>query len=644
MRHSFLTILFSTFFILPLCAQLKVSKLFSDHAVLQRDQPIKVWGWAKKKASVTISFNGKKHKARSDKQGKWEVTMPAMKAGGPYEMTIKNSREIISFQDILIGDVWICSGQSNMEWTVSNSNDATAEIEHANDKGIRHFKIPKSYAKMPEETLAGGEWQVTNAETIGDFTAVGYYFAKELRKHVDIPIGLLHTSWGGSRVEPWMSAGTLNLGDPKKAVERVLEQAKKEYDAKTAKLKAAFPDLSTEEKGIKNGVAVWANEKIDVSKWMKLKVPEIWEAQGYDGFDGIGWYRTTFDLTEAEAKDKIRLALGQIDDSDITWINGQKVGETIQSWNTQRLYAVPSEILKVGKNTIAIRVEDTGGGGGIHGEATDIYVKTNTQKIVLADEWDFRLDAMMSSNYLNQANQIPTLLYNKMIFPIKNYGIKGALWYQGESNAGSVEDAKQYEGLFADMIQLWRTDFRSGDFPFLYVQLANWLPPQDAGVDSNWATLRASQTNTLKVKNTAQAVIIDIGEADDIHPRNKQDVGLRLSLAARNLAYGEDILYQSPMYQNHLIKGGKIHLTFEHVGDGLSVKNKYGYVNGFAIAGADGKFVWAKAELDGANNVIVWSEQIPEPKYLRYAWADNPDDVNLYNSAGLPACPFQIVK
>ncbi len=643
MRHSFLTILCVVFFILPVFAQLKVSKLFSDHAVLQRDQPIKVWGWADA-GSVTIRFNGKKHKTRPDKQGKWMVTMPAMKAGGPYEMTIKNSRETISFQDILIGDVWICSGQSNMEWTVSISGNATTEIENAKDKGIRHFKIPKSYAKTPEETLAGGEWQVTNTETVGDFTAVGYYFARELRKHVDIPIGLLNTSWGGSRIEPWMSAGTLDLEDPETAIEQILEKAEKAYEAKVAELKVAFPDLSSEENGIKDGVAVWVNEKTDASKWMQLNVPGIWESQGYDGFDGIAWYRTTFDLTEAEASDKITLALGKIDDSDITWVNGQKVGETIQSWNTQRLYKVSPEILKAGKNTIAIRVEDTGGGGGIHGEAADIYVKTNAQKIALVDEWDFRLDAMMSSDYLNQANQIPTLLYNKMIFPIKNYAIKGALWYQGESNAGNARDAEQYEALFADMIHNWRTDFRSGEFPFLYVQLANWLPPQDAGVDSNWATLRASQTNVLKVKNTAQAVIIDIGDAEDIHPGNKQDVGLRLSLAARHLAYGEDIVYRSPMYQSHSIKAGKIHLTFDHVGDGLSVKNKYGYVNGFAIAGADGKFVWAKAELDGARNIIVWSDQIPNPKYLRYAWADNPDDVNLYNSAGLPACPFQIME
>ncbi len=262
----------------------------------------------------------------------------------------------------------------------------------------------------------------------------------------------------------------------------------------------------------------------------------------------------------------------------------------------------------------------------------------------MSGKWDFRLDAMMSSNYLNRANQIPTLLYNKMIFPIKNYAIKGALWYQGESNAGSPQDAEAYEALFADMIHSWRSDFRSGEFPFLFVQLANWLPPQDAGADSNWASLRASQTNTLKVKNTAQAIIIDIGDAEDIHPHNKQDVGLRLSLAARNLAYGQDIHYQSPMYQSHLIKAGKIHLSFKHVADGLLVKNKYGYVNGFAIAGADGKFVWAKAKLDGARNIIVWNEQITQPKYLRYAWADNPDDVNLYNSVGLPACPFQIVE
>ena len=347
-KRSFLIILFSTFFILPVFAQLKVSKLFSDHAVLQRDQAIHVWGWADSQSSVTILFNEKKYNTRSDKQGKWMVEIPAMKAGGPYQMTISNSAETILLQDILIGDVWICSGQSNMEWTVSNSYNATAEIEEAKDKNIRHFKIPRSYAKSPEETLAGGEWQVTNTETVGDFTAVGYYFAKELRKHVDIPIGLLNTSWGGSRIEPWMSAATLNLDEPEKAVEQIIAKARKEYETKIAKIKTTFPDLSSEENGMKNGVALWANEQVDKSKWTTLRVPDIWESQGYDGFDGIGWYRSTFHLTAAEANEEISLALGKIDDSDITWVNGQKIGETIQSWNTERLYTVPASILDFG--------------------------------------------------------------------------------------------------------------------------------------------------------------------------------------------------------------------------------------------------------------------------------------------------------
>lgn len=637
-------ILFILFF--SLCsssieAQLKVSKLFSDHAVLQRDQPIKVWGWTSLGTPITIFFNKKKYETKSDKEGRWQVTLPMMSQGGPYTMQIKSPTEEINLKDILIGDVWICSGQSNMEWTILNSNNATAEIENANDDKIRHFKVPQSYAQTPEEELAGGTWETTNPKNAGQFTAVGYYFARELRKHVDVPIGLLNTSWGGSRVEPWMSAGTLNLGDPTTAIDKVINKAKKEHEASVQKLKKVFPDISDKERGMQGGKAVWAVEQLDSKGWATIPAPGIWESQGFDGFDGYAWYRTTFELTEEEVKEKIILGLGKIDDSDIAWVNGQKVGESYQQWNTPRVYEVSSDVLKVGKNTIAIRVEDTGGGGGIHGSGELLFIKTNQQKISLEGDWSFRLDAMMSTDYLRNANQIPTLLYNKMINPIKQYAVKGALWYQGESNAGNQEDAENYEQLFGDMIQSWRKDFGVGDFPFLYVQLANWLPAQDAGVESFWAQLRDSQTKTLKVKNTAQAVIIDIGEADDIHPRNKQDVGLRLSLAARKLAYGENILYQSPMYQSHQVKDGKVHITFAHVGKGLKVKNKYGYVNGFAIAGEDKKFVWAKAKIDGTDKVIIWNDKILNPKYIRYAWADNPDDVNLYNSADLPACPFR---
>ena len=431
------------------------------------------------------------------------------------------------------------------------------------------------------------------------------------------------------------------MEDPEGAIDKILKQAKADHDAKINNLKERFPDLSDVEKGLIDGVAAWAEPEMDISDWAEIEVTEAWENQGFEGFDGYAWYRTTFTLTETEAANEATLSLGMIDDNEITWVNGVEVGST-NGWNIERSYTIAPHLLKAGVNTIAIRVEDTYGGGGMHGASELLFVKTQTQKIALPTHWKIKLDAVITSDYLQRANQVPTLLYNKMIYPILNYGITGALWYQGESNGSNATDAEKYADLFQDMISSWRSDFRSGEFPFLYVQLANFLAPKEAGAPTNWAILRASQTEALQLNNTAQAVIIDIGEADDIHPRNKQDVGLRLSLAARKLAYGEDIIYQSPMYTSYEIIDDKVHISFDHVGEGLEVHDRYQYIKGFAIAGADEKFSWAKARLDGHNKVVVWNERIESPKYVIYAWADNPDDVNLYNSANLPATPFRL--
>lgn len=641
---TFLIFVFFLFLVsTPLLAQFKVAQIFSNNMVLQRNQPIKVWGWAAKGAKVEIQFQENDYSAETDEQGNWLFTLPKMEAGGPYTMTIQSGENQIQFENILIGDVWLCSGQSNMEWTVANSADAKAEIAKADDNQIRHFKVPLTYSNKPEKDLAGGLWEVTSSETVADFTAVGYYFARELREHQNVPIGLLNSSWGGSRIEPWMSAGTLNMDNVEDILEEAKTQAEKAYQERMEKIKVRFPRLSTQDAGMKDGEPIWAKADLEEEGWQLIQVPTTWEHAGYEGFDGVAWYRTSFELTEKEAAQNITLGVGKIDDSDITWVNGQKVGGMEQAWDKDRVYEVEAAFLKPGKNTISIRVEDTGGGGGIYGDAALVYVKTSQRTISLAGNWKFNLGSFLSNTFVFHPNQLPTILYNKMIFPIKNYAITGALWYQGESNAGSEKEAYQYRQLLPDMIANWRSDWGIGDFPFLYVQLANFLAPDAQPVESNWALIRESQTAAGKAKNTAQAVIIDIGEADDIHPRNKQDVGLRLSLAARKLAYNEDIVYSSPVYKKHEIKGGKILVSFDHIGEGLMVKNKYGYVNGFAIAGADKKFVWAKATLKG-DKVMVWNEKITTPEHIRYAWGNNPDDVNLYNSANLPATPFRTDK
>lgn len=625
-------------------AQLSVAQLFSDNMVLQRQQPIRIWGQARPKASVRVSLNSMSEEVRATKQGKWQATLMAMPAGGPYQIDISSRKESISLKNILVGDVWLCSGQSNMEWPVALANNADTEIASANDSNIRHFAVPKSYATTPSDELEGGEWLMTSPENVGSFTAVGYFFAREMRKHSDVPIGLLHSSWGGSRIEPWMSRETLRRPGEEDVLEAAIQKSKDDQAKAMAVLKAQFPNLTTEDAGSSNGLYHWAAPNLVTDEWVELQVPGLWEAQGYEQFDGIAWYRTSFTLTKEEAEQAATLYLGQIDDSDISWVNGVRVGGMEMSYNKQREYIVAASVLKTGTNTIAVRVEDTGGGGGIYGESDRVKLVTNTQTINLARSWKFRAGAYFDKgSILSNANQLPTLLYNKMIHPILNFPIKGVLWYQGESNANTAEEAVAYRYYFQDMIRRWRAAWNIGDFPFLYVQLANYMQAADQPVNSNWALLRESQNAALALPNTGQAVIIDIGEAEDVHPRNKQDVGLRLSLAARKVLGEGELVYSGPTLQEYSVVDGEFILKFEIYGSSLVCDNRYGYLNGFAIAGADQQFIWAKAILL-KDKVVVWSEAIPDPRYLRYAWADNPADVNLFNEKGLPAAPFRIIR
>ena len=620
-------------------SQLTVSKLYNNHMVIQRNEAINVWGTSKINESVLIQFNNKTYKTKVDLNGDWLVNLPKMKEGGPFEMTIKSGNNTIQLNDILIGDVWICSGQSNMEWPLAQTENAPTEIAQVSDLNIRHFKIPKSYAETPEKNLPGGVWQVASPQTVGDFTAVGYYFAKNLREqHNDVPIGLINTSWGGSRIEPWMNAKALNIENPERHLEAKKKKENDKFEKMMIGLKKQFPYLTKEDAGTVNGEPIWAVTDLDESDWISIDVPGLWESLGYEDFDGIGWYRTSFELTAAQTKTSITLSLGMVDDSDYVWINGQKVGETIQQYSVKRIYTIDSKFLVEGNNSLTVKVDDTGGGGGIYGDKDDLFIETANNQISLAKKWKFKIGSYITP--IKGVNQVAMMLYNKMIYPLLNFPIKGAIWYQGESNASSFEEATIYADLFPAMITQWRKDWNIGDFPFLWVQLANFMQPQEPSIESNWALLRASQSSTLKLPNTAQAVIIDIGEADNIHPKNKKDVGYRLSLGARKIAYNETVVCSGPTYQSQEIFTNKITINFENLGSGLETADKSNKVKGFAIAGEDMNFVWAKAVIKD-NKVIVWNEEIEKPLFVRYAWADNPADANLYNIEGLPATPFR---
>ncbi len=621
-------------------AKLLVSKLYSDHMVIQRNQPIVVWGWTDANKMVMINFNNSEYSAIANDKGDWKVTLPMMKEGGPFEMTISSSDEKIVIMDILIGDVWLCSGQSNMEWIVANSNNADDEIKNSFDNKLRQFDIPNTSSEKPENDILGGDWKISNPENTGNFSATAYFFAKEL-EHVDVPIGLINSSWGGSRIETWMSAKSININNQQELMDEVKNQAELEYINQLKKFQQIFPGISDVDLGMSNDQPIWASSELDELDWKEIVVPIFWEDAGFNGLDGIGWYRTTFYLTPEEANGEFELGLGKIDDSDIAWLNGIKVGEMTQAWDQPRVYKIPSNVLNEGKNVLCVRVDDTGGAGGIWGDVSSVYLKSLSLVKPLAGNWKFRIGAVKRTEIAT--NQIPTLLYNRMIHPIISFPIKGVIWYQGESNANNVEDAFKYRKVFSDMIKDWRASWNVGDFPFLFVQLANYREPIEQPYDSPWAMIRESQSDVLTLPNTGQAVIIDIGNANDVHPRDKQNVGLRLSLAARKIAYGENIVFSGPTYKSSKIKNGKMIISFDNIGSGLVCKDKYGCVKGFAIAGADKKFVWASAFIEN-NKIVVWNEKIKNPKYVRYGWADNPDDLNLYNEEGLPACPFRTDK
>jgi sialate O-acetylesterase len=389
---------------------------------------------------------------------------------------------------------------------------------------------------------------------------------------------------------------------------------------------------------MENGKPKWHVSDLNDGNWNTLQVPKYWEAQGFAEVDGIGWYRKEITLTEEQSNAQVTLHLGKVDDSDITWVNGIEIGRTEGLYSKERIYTIDSKYLKPGRNMLVVRVNDTGGNGGIWGDPKDQFLTIGKEKVDISGDWKFRISKAVIGPLTVGPNTFPTLLFNSMINPILPYPIRGAIWYQGESNA---DRAKQYQRIFPALITDWRNHWKVGDFPFLFVSLANFTAPPQTPGESEWAELREAQTKTLALPNTGMAVTIDIGDENDIHPRNKQDVAKRLALNAMKIAYGKELLYSGPLFRSTDFSGGKATVTFDHAGDGLVARDRYGYVKGFTLAGKDGVHHWAQARVKGKNQVEVTCDKVPAPVAVRYGWANNPDDVNLYNSAGLPANPFR---
>ena len=610
--------------------------------VLQQQADAPIWGEAKpmKTVKVTTSWDGKTYETQADKEGKWKLSVRTPEAGGPYELTLTDGQKLV-LKNVMICEVWICSGQSNMEMPLEGWGkimNYKKEVSAADHPNIRLLHVEHVTSTQPESDIKVRDngWQVCSPQTIPNFSATAYFFGREISEKQNVPVGLIHTSWGGTNVESWISGKVLQeMPDFSNVVEEVRAIPDKTA-MKAEYLKTLEAWNNRVDEGFADGKPVRAEVSLDDSNWAKMKFPGMVEEQGLNGFDGLIWLRRTVDIPASWAGKKVQLILGTIDDNDITYWNGQEVGRTT-GYTIQRNYTVPGKLVKAGQLSLAIRIVDTGGGCGM---PNDLYLRSaNGEQISLAGEWKYQVAADarkegMPPKDMSENPNLPTSLYNAMIHPLVPYGIRGAIWYQGENNASR---AYQYRELFPLVIENWRKDWGK-DFPFYFVQLANFKPVSPEPVDSDWAELREAQTRTLSVANTGMAVIIDKGEANDIHPKDKQAVGHRLALIARAKTYGEQIPYSGPMYHSYEVDGDKIILSFDHTEGGLKSGDGKA-LQGFSIAGRDHKFHWAKAEIQG-DKIVVSSPEVLYPVAVRYAWADNPV-CNLYNGAGLPASPFR---
>ena len=617
----------------------KLPLLVSDGMVLQRDANVKIWGWADANEKIAISFNGKTYNSTAEADGKWSVILSELKAGGPYNMDI-NAGNHITLANILVGDVWVCSGQSNMELPMNRVKYRYPDvIANADNPNIRQFVVTHIYDFMtPKDDFKSGSWVSANPKSVLEFTAVGYFVAKELYEKYHVPIGLINASLGGSPAQAWLSEDAL------KAFTEYLQTAEKFKDSNyinqivekdKAVSDAWYGRIQQLDKGLEKSQKPWFDVNYDASQWATMNVPGYWADSNLGNVNGIVWFRKELDVPASMAGQPAKLWLGRIVDGDFTYVNGKLVGSVSYQY-PPRIYDIPSNLLKAGKNVIVVRVINNSGRGGFVPDKP-YYLSVAGQTIDLKGQWQYKLgttiEPLPGKTFIEWQ---PKGLYNAMIAPLLNYKIKGIIWYQGESNTGK---SSEYQKLLSALIADWRQKWNQGDFPFLYVQLTNFMDAKTQPSESGWAELREAQLKTLALPNTGMAVTIDLGEWNDIHPLNKEDVGKRLALAAERVAYCDDkVVYSGPIYQSMKIEDNKIILTFTNTGSGLTAKGD-GELKYFAIAGADKKFVWAKAKIDG-NNVIVWNDQVANPVAVRYAWADNPEGANLYNKEGLPTSPF----
>lgn len=619
-------------------AEIRLPKLIRDSMVLQRDMPLPIWGWGAPKEAVKLEFNGRTYKTMTSSEGKWKLVLPAQKAGGPYQLKIKGTNEII-LKDILIGDVWFCSGQSNMVHQL-NIHDVTyaAEIASANHPQIRQFWVPQNpQLAGPTDDLPFGYWKSAVGEDVRPFSAVAYFFALSIYKETGVPIGIINASIGGTPIEAWTSEqGLRDFSDIQRTILSNKDTAK--INASNRAILASMKPSPVIDKGLTEAIK-WYDPAYIPNGWKSIFIPGYWEDQGIKDLNGVVWYRKTIDVPASMVHKPARLFMGRIVDADVVYINGKEVGRTTYMY-PQRRYTIAADAFHPGKNIITIRVTNQAGKGGFVPDKP-YYLVSGNDTLLLDGQWQYKVgEVYPPSEPTVQPLSLqvqPTALFNGMVAPIIPYAIKGVLWYQGESN---VSRANQYQALQITQIRDWRVKWNSPNLPFIYAQLPGFLEYTYLPVESQWAKLREAQRKALGDTNVAMVVTIDLGEWNDIHPDNKKSVGERMALLARQMVYGQNLSAVGPIFDRITKTGNTVEVTFKNATSGLR-SNDGEALREFALAGADKKFYWATARIDG-QRVVLRCNEVLDPQFIRFGWADNPM-INLYNAEGLPAMPFEAI-
>ena len=618
--------------------KLKIPAVFGSNMVIQREINAPIWGKSTTGNEVIIDFGGYKTITTVSENGTWMARLPILPAGGPYVLTINAGHDTICFTNVMVGDVWLASGQSNMQMALSwGVNNKEEEIKNATYPEIRFLSVANDLNNKPQDDISGGTWMECNPASVKDFSAVAYFFARQIHHEINVPIGIINSTWGGTDIQAWMSREALETIPPYQDIlPKIIAETSDfsngyEQFEKTNRLRDSIVDNSFVGIHQKAFAPKYADQD-----WKIMTIPCRWSDYGIKNYYGYVWFRKHIKLSGLFKPKDLMMNLGDVSNENIAWFNGIEINKLGSGANVA--YKIPAKLVIPGDNVISLRVLGRWAIGGFNSPADLIYLESTGKSIhlSLANEWKYNEKIEPTTSPWIEYYNYPTFIYNAKIAPIIPYGLKGILWYQGENN---TKNSLGYDQFFSLMVNNWRNRWGQGYLPFIFAQLSNCNMRTDKPQESKIALIREAQASGLNTPNTAMVINIDLGLEDgDVHFKNKQDCGKRFADAALGLVYGQNAPYRNPIYKSMNVEGNKIRIKFENTAGGLITDDQTA-PKSFAICSADHQFVWANSKIEG-NEIVVWNDQVSRPVAVRYAWADNPN-CNLYNAEGLPVSPFR---